>query len=421
MNKAIISSGLLLLVVLLVLVLVIGCVPEEVAPPEEKVIKIGNLCDLTGPYSTIGVPIMYGHNAYFNYINDTEGGINGIPVEVMWGDCKSNAALAISLYRRFKEAGIVAMISTTSTEVTATLGMLDRDRIPCCGTSTSVGLVVPPRAYYNTYEGAMALQYATQMQWYYGEWQKKGLDRPMRIGIITWDNPLGRDGWEGVKRWVERQPAGTVEIVAETFTSPLTMDYTTELTVLKAKEVDVIVNSVSGGAHGMVNRDAARVGLSEDIPIINQAAVHTVGNIELAAGEVGRGMTASLIYYPWEATPGTILVEEMMARYHPGMTLTLEHYATVRNSMTLAEVIRIALDRVGYENLTGQAIMDGFDSIKDFDNMRIGCPQTFGEYPGDRIGMTATRIIGWDADKSRPKILTDWIPMVTLRELGYFE
>ena len=163
MNRRIIKSGMLVVVALLLALPVIACAPPEgaVPPPEEKVIRIGNVSDLTGPYSTIGVPIFYGHYDYFKYLSEEEGGVNGIEVEELWADHKGDPAFAITLYRRFKAQGVVAMITTTSTETTALLAMLEADKIPATGTATSMGLIVPARWYYNSYCGAMAVLSAT--------------------------------------------------------------------------------------------------------------------------------------------------------------------------------------------------------------------------------------------------------------------
>lgn len=243
MSKAIIKSGLILLVVLLALVPIIGCVPEEVPPPEKKVIKVGILSDLTGPYSTVGVPIFDGYFDYYRHINETEGGINGIPVKATWGDCKADPAISISLYRRFRAEGIVCLSTTTSSETTALSAILGRDKMPCTSTAGASNIYFPPRNVFSTYI-VSAFIMATGLDWYYGEWQKKGLDRPMRVALLTWDNPYGRDGRGGAERWIERhKPA--VEIVTDLFTSPMTMDYTSELTIIKGDNPDLVVCTVS--------------------------------------------------------------------------------------------------------------------------------------------------------------------------------
>ena len=115
------------------------------------------------------------------------------------------------------------------------------------------------------------------------------------------------------------------------------------------------------------------------------------------------------------------LVRDMAAKYRPDMELTLEYAFCVRNSMTLAEAIRVALDKVGYDGLTSESVLNAFEEIKDFKNMDLGCPQSFGDYYGDRVGPTAYRMWGWDAGVGKVKILSDWIPAVDLPDLGYLE
>ena len=247
MDRKTVKVGLLVVMALLVALPVIGCATEEVAAPlpEEKVIKIGHIADLTGPYSTLGVPVFYGHSDYFRHVNEEDGGIGGIKIKEFWGDGRADAAMGITLYKRFKADGMLALIVLSSVEANALLTMTEADRIPYTGSATSTSIIVPPRWYYNSYCGAFSVGVATTVRWYYNEWLKKGLDRPMRVGIVTWDNPVGRDGWDGVIRWAEKQGADKVEVVAEAFTSPMAMDYSTEMLVMKAANPDVVVCSAS--------------------------------------------------------------------------------------------------------------------------------------------------------------------------------
>ena len=163
-----IKAGLLILTLLLLPLPIIACAPGEVTPPApaEKVIKVGISLDLTGPYSpafTAGV--LPATLDYVKHVNK-QGGINGIRVEGLWTDSRSDPSVAIVAYKRFKEQGIIAMYTGTSSDTLAILSMLEADKIPATGTAVSKGLLVPPGWYFCP-RSEMGLMMSTALDAYY--------------------------------------------------------------------------------------------------------------------------------------------------------------------------------------------------------------------------------------------------------------
>mgnify|MGYP001102588695 CR=1 FL=1 len=405
---------------------IIGCVPEEVAPPEEKVIKIGSLEDLAGPYSTIGVPISNGYSDFWKYVNKDLGGINGIRVLPLWIDDRSNPSLSISGYRRLKDSGVVFLCTTTTPQLLAIQNFLIDDRIASCGISCSWPAISPKGAgmYYNCLTGTTGRSIATGLDWYYkNEWPKKGLDRPMRVGIITWDNPLGHDAADGPKRWIKlNEPS--VKLVGECVVSPMLMDYTTEIIVLKGKDIDVHVGAVSGAAYALIPRDAVKVGLSEEVPIILEPqGGFTPGCIALAGESYNRILVTSTFYSTDEADdiPALAKVREVEMRYRQGKYwegAVYGYFVGEQRGRIAYEAIKKALEQVGFENLTGMAVKEGLDSLRNIES-DIGSPISYGDYPGDRTAQDLARAWHWDVKAKRPIILSDWFEMIPLEKLGY--
>ena len=123
-----------------------------------------------------------------------------------------------------------------------------------------------------------------------------------------------------------------------------------------------------------------------------------------------------------EGTPQIELTRNIMKRYHPEMDFVMpyDYLLGMRNTMICEEAIRIAMDKVGYENLTGAAVIDGFNSISHFDT-GIGAPASYTDYPGDRVAMETYRIWGYDVASQKVEVLTDWFAGLTFRDLGYVE
>ena len=417
MNKAIIGSGLILLAALLALVPVIGCAPEEVAPPEEKVIKIGITSDLTGSYSTVGVPIFQGQYDYLRYINDAKGGINGIPLKVMWADCRTDPSLVLSTYRRFKDAGIVALIEMSSTELMALKPFIERDKIPTVGTSASYYSFVPPGWYYANYLFEGQTLAAALKWWYENEWSKRGLDRPARVAIMSMNNPLGLGSRDACLAWAKRNL--NIEVVSDQTTPVMALDFTTELLTAKAKNPDIMILAYPTN-EGLIFRDATRIDWPKDVPFnCEPATSYTHGNILIAGpGAISQSFGATTFYLLTETNiPGMKLLHQIHERYRGGPCADVGYQAAA-GSIILEEAIKRALDKVGYDNLTGTAIKEALDTLHNFETGVVG-PVSYDDYPGDRLCTECGRVVRFDWDKQGVVVVTDWFdfpPFIEFKE-----
>ena len=69
------------------------------------------------------------------------------------------------------------------------------------------------------------------------------------------------------------------------------------------------------------------------------------------------------------ASPGAKAMLEMSAKrgWKEAGELSINYALGWLTSMLLCEGIKLAIEKVGYENLTGRAVREGIISIKDFD------------------------------------------------------
>ena len=260
---------------------------------------------------------------------------------------------------------------------------------------------------------AFRLQYMPVLaNWYLGEFEKKGLDRPMRIATVGWDNAYGRGGLEATADWAQKQEG--VEFVAALWFSPMTMDYTSELMVLKEKEVDAIAHIGNGG---FLCRDAAKVGLPEDVALICcPGSICTVAHKALAGPEMSRAFSVHC-YWEWgEDKPFIKMARETQMSYHGDVLETVLYIGGWSATSVLCEGARRAVGNVGYENLTGEAIKEGLDSIKDWDN-GSGGPVSFGDYPKDCVAQERFRIVSFDMGTEQWVPIRDWIQSPGIYEL----
>lgn len=78
--------------------------------PSGEPYKIGAILPLSGPVAFIGTPMLSTIQAQVDYINETEGGVNGRPIELIVEDDGGDAARATSALRALDEEGVSAVI-----------------------------------------------------------------------------------------------------------------------------------------------------------------------------------------------------------------------------------------------------------------------------------------------------------------------
>ena len=412
-RERIVRFGLMFVGLLLVIVPVIGCAPEEAVPlSEEKVIKLGLLAPLTG--AICAKEGLIGWLDYYRYTNE-QGGIEGIEIEPLWVDEAADAARAITVYKRMKGEGIVAAMTYHTTPTLAILSFTEQDEIPVATNAVSLGLFSPPRWAY-TSATTTAQEMVLITEWYLQEWKKKGLDRPMRLAALGSDMPYGRGAIEPLVAWAEKQE--DIDLVSTVWVSPMAIDYTSDLLLIKSKEPDAIATCAGSWSGGLCARDAAKAGLSEDVPFLQQyGGVITGAAVELGKGEMGRIYTP-YAWWTWaEDKPQMELWRELQQRYHGETIETFDWTGGWGLSAILTEAVRKAVVAVGYENLNGAAVKEhGFDTMTNFDPT-TGALVTYTDYSGDRIGGDELRILHYDSAKEGWFPVTDWLKVQSISEL----
>ena len=403
-SGSVVKSGLLIIVALLVALPVIGCAPGETVPlSEEKVVRVGMLTDLTGPYSSIGGYTTNTCRDYYNYLNDEQGGIDGTKIEMIWSDHRNDLALAVTSYKRMKEQGVVVWTTVGTGDTTVTRAFVEADKIPVISWPVGCNVILPPSYVFCTM--ISNLQTLTGgSDWFQDEWEKKGLGRPMRMATLGWDIPYGRESLEPMGRWAEKCGA---ELVAALWVPSTAVDYTVELLAIKDAKPDLILGACHGGS---LCRDAERVGLPQDVPIFCAAgSMGEPGYVDLAGAEVVRARMFSPLWTSADNKPVVSLIEELASQR--GVELRWVSEGQVfgwNNSVVVAEAIRKAIAEVGYENLNGEAVKEAAETITGLDT-GCGPPVSFTDYPNDRHGLGSFRVWRFDVAGDQWEATTGFI------------
>ena len=350
-----------------IVLLLTGAIPVCEAEPPGGKIKVGYRTAFTGPIATQTNPFSAGAIDCAKYYNDYKGGINGIPIKIMWEDNHCERLKEISTHKRFKAAGAIAEVAfLCSTEVIAILQQ--RDEIPLVniagvapgGTTGKPQWVVCGAPYW-------AQQQASSIRWIKENWTES---RPVRVGGIVYEDPAGTSSVEPMAEYCAK--IGGVEWIGyEVVSFAGCIDTSTELLRLAAKKADWIIYLLFGSPIVTVCKDAYRLELQKK-------GINFIGCVQTMDTTIARVAGADAVegWYAWRGTAvgyedleGVIEMREAGKGYRGWEVEDVPPFYVPgwAGSIVLFEGLRLALEKVGIDNLTGRAVRDGIASMRDFD------------------------------------------------------
>ena len=371
--------------------------PPAEKPPVEKVVKVGDLTDLTGlGASTIGM-IFHGIGDYIKYINE-KGGIEGVKLERVWVDTGYKLPPAISAYDKWRDE-VVAIITNISTQNEALRPKWKKDRMPVVSNAVTVPAMYPPGPIFFA-RPDYASQFGWFVDWLVDEYWKES--RPPRVAFVTYDNPFGKGPLPAIA-YAEKRG---VEIVEKAFIPGLPSDTTAELMRCKKAEADFIFMNTVEPPAAVVLKDAYRLGLSVaaggpmTVVLCMQGCPQMM--LKLAGVEACEGYLNLSVMATMEETdvPGIKLGHDIQQKYYGEMKYPFDTYFWALPQTAIAvEGIRLALKEVGYENLDSDAVWKALEKAKDIDMMGISPPVSFT--PTERRGNMSLRLVTIEGGKMK--------------------
>lgn len=395
------------------LVLVACAAPKPATPAVPKgPIKMGYLGDLTGPVSLAGVWFTRFFKDITDYYN-AKGGIKGYPIELRDIDTGFDPPRVIAGYKALKDWGALIIGNIGTRPAMAIKEMHKDDKIPGVTNSMTAAAVYPPEWMYCHYvwvtQGAfLGLKWIWETQW---DYDKQG---PLKIGIITTDEPMGRFNAPCIKKYAEQLGKGKIEVVAMEYIPVPTM--TSEAQVLRFKTAGahwVFTNFNSGMFTPVVAKDMKKIGAT--YKVMHQTSSLQRTSLRPAEGALEGHYLTSVWGQPEDKGWGIDLVKELWTTYQKKPLEELyanswEDYAChgFNQYRVWYKACEMALDAVGYDKLTPEAIkVHGLDKMKDLDTGNITPGVSYTDYPGDRVGVGKSRVLQVKG-KEFVKV-TDWM------------
>ena len=387
---------------------------------EGKTLKIGISTPTTGPAAEKGAPMGHGNLDCIKYINEELGGVNGYQIEAIWLDNGYDAAKIVTIVERFMDEGCMLFSTSSSAMMSAAMELANRNGFPGIAAFSSPILYRPPQHIYGQMPdyGDDFLVFAK----YYMENIWKGSGKP-KMALHLLNNTTGYGARDAARAYAESLG---IEIVAEEEHSKTTTSEMESLTRIKALNPDVLYISSTPAPTAIIIKNAYELGMYPGITIGSGHAGFTKALVDAAGADIAEGVYGVFPTVNWgDNVPGMAKMTEYLEANHPEDAGNMDYITTWAQSLIMAEILRLALDNVGYDVLAkGDAEAwkaieeEGIHKLKDYDVGGLHGPVTYT--PGDNRLSKSVRVFQVQGGEITP--LTDWIdaPVVKYEDFAWF-
>ena len=402
------TLGLSEIIPLIIVVLIVLTLVPVKAFAQERIVKVGACFDITGPYQEVKMPEAYTH--YFQRINE-RGGLkdvkgNTVKLELVWRDCASKVPEGLTAYKAFRRDGCVLMFFSSTPQNMALARQANDDKIPLVSIVISNPAMEPNDYVYGqvlSREATTAILKGIKEIW-------KGKGRPAKIGFLNWNNVIGMDWVPYAKKYAS---VLGMQVGPDEYFTMDALDVSSQLRRLHEAKCDYILTVVPGGQITVLHKNLYDLGFKEDMKLVGHPPEYGMAwsVIQKLDPKITNG---NIIATPWctpdDKVPAGELIREMQKKYRGVVDEdTWGAYAWgLHPAMVSVEGIRLALQKVPFENLTGEAVKKfGLDAIKDFDTGGLSAGASYADFPRDKCAAQGLKLRVIENGKLKP--LTDWI------------
>ncbi len=347
-------------------------------------VVFGTHMPLTGVAAVYGTSIAPAIQAYFDYINDTQGGVHGRKIRLEVGDDAYDPSRAADVVRQLVERdGVFAILNGFGTaQHSAVYRYLEENGVPDLFPATGARKFTEPvagtRFGYNpdyVMEGTVLGRYIAEN--FPGQ----------RVGLLLQNDDFGLDGEKGLRAGIG---TGADVVARETFEST-TSDLSGQVTRLKSAAPDVLAVYATpvAFAGALVY---ARTVLGWDVPVVVAGAAADPSVFRLtgeASKQAGKDVAEGVI--------STTYLVPLTESDNPGLQKHLEimkaHGIEANNftvyGQSVAELTVEVLERAG-KNLTRESLVQAAEQVRDFTCSVCEVPITFSET--DHRGVEGVRL-----------------------------
>ncbi len=368
-------------VLVLVLPVLGSCAPTpKAAPPPQpgKVVKPASVgmvsfADMSGPARSVSYPAHVGVPASWKYLNDEEGGIDGVPINIIEVDTAYDIKKMRSAYEQYKGEVVTMTAPGQSGFYDALLERFIADKMPVAVNAGGAdGFLYPPNGW------VYGMINTCDMFGFYGQWVMENWKeaRKPKVALLVGDYPGGRFTLF-VNPYLESlgiEVVATEIIPMAGFTSGME-----QLLRINRTKPDFVFTTIITSQLVVVLEELGTLGIKlgskemgRDYELIY---CYGFGLDEMAMCRAERfdGLVVNrwLLDYRSYGDPDwpryTKLVDKYMEMYKIPKYRLAPGPAAFNTGLNMAEAVRQAVKAVGWEKLTSETVgINGYPNIKDF-------------------------------------------------------
>lgn len=326
-------------------------------------ITFGLICDRSGPTAAAVSYLCDGHEDWFDFVNNVQGGVKGRPLVASEIDAKYEVPVAVDAYKKMTTRDNIRMIVAWGTPLTDALApAAAEDHVPLWnpgGLSSSADGKKFPFVFggFPVYQTqAMAV-----MQFIADEWKAQGKAGAPKVIYLYADNPAGLDPLNVIK---QRSKEMGLDLIDTTPVPLTTVDTSTIMAQIKDKNPDYVMANLFGRLPTFALQGAEKVGfprekmigfvwaISEDEIKLAGPGTETYRGIQFAAHPNDNPRAYQLLEAYWKDSGKTP---------NPRARASLHYARGMAVGNLFAETARLA------DNPTdGDSLKKGAEAMKDF-------------------------------------------------------
>lgn len=332
-------------------------IPEDTTGVTDTEIKLGTHMPLSGSAASLyGNQIVPGMRAYFNYINETEGGINGRRITLLVEDDQYDPSRTNQAVRKLVEQDqIFALVSGLGTaQHSAVFEYLAENMVPDLFTATGATRFTEPITRTAFGYNPNYIQEGREIGKYVAENYPNA-----KVGFIRQNDDFGGDGLKGFQEGIE---GSEVEIVSEQTYEAVNTDMTQQVQAVVNDGADTIVTYSLPLQAGSIMK-VAREQVGFEGPLVFTGVIADPSTIAIAGEANAQGAITTAYLRPLIQSddPGVQQHIEIMQQYGEGTEASnLSLYG-----QSVAELAVEVLKQAG-DDLNRRSVIAAAESIRDF-------------------------------------------------------
>ena len=365
--------------------------PSGAAPGiSDTEILLGAECILSGSMGAVYATLPQATKAYFDYINDTQGGVCGRKIVYKVEDNFDDPARAVEAARKLVEQDkAFAMVgSLGDAPHPATMEYLNEKGVPDILVSAGGHRFgAEPQKYPWTVQ--MIADYTVEGT-FFGQYISENLPGKT-VAVLKENDSIGIDGITGLKKGLD--PSKN-QIVAEESYNIGDISIASQVANLKESNADILILHATPGFTAQAIKTADRLGWH---PQVFMSYVNSDDMMfQFVPPELLNGAITlqALKLAAWRDDPAVAKHYEIMQKYGGPTPTNFTIYA-----QTLAETA-VEILRRSCDNLTRKGLMDAVESIKDFHSDLMLDDVTVSFSPTDHTGLQTSHLLRATVDEN---------------------